>query len=433
MNTRTRVVICGGGAGGLALAIRLSRRRDIDVALIEREQAHLWKPLLHELASGSLDPATHEISYLALARSHGFTFHQGSLEGLNRAEKTVRIAAVQDEAGIIIIPARQIAYDVLVIAIGGIANDFGVPGFEHALKLDTAEQAEALRTRIVRACMSANYAPAPRKVDRLRLVIVGGGATGVELAAEIKASSRILISYGLDRLDPESFIDITIVNADARLLQQLPESLSERVSASLRDLDIHIRNGEVVVGIEKDRLSIRGGAVIEADVIVWAAGVRAADLLTRLDGLEVNRTRQLVVTERLRVTRDENIFALGDCAACPWLDHGGLVPARAQASRQQAVYLARSIPALLAGRTIEPFRYRDLGSLVSLGSQESAIGTLMGFISGKDYRIQGLLARLFYKWLYRQHRATLLGWRVVLLETLGGWIGGLTKPEIKLH
>jgi NADH dehydrogenase len=423
-----RVVIAGGGAGGLELATRLTRRPVLDVVLIDREEAHLWKPLLHELASGSLDAGAHEVSYLALARRHGFTFHHGPLIGLAPSERRAIVGPVTDRDGATIIPERRIGYDILVIAIGGTSNDFGVPGVhEHALALDSAADAEEIRSRLVKACMAANYAEDERR-DRLDIVIIGGGATGVELAGELRATTKSLISYGLDRLAPEAFIAITVLNADPRLLVQLPEPLAEAVTQSLRDLRVNVRNSTAVVEVMRDGVRTKAGEILGSDITVWAAGVKAPEVLRGLQGLETNREGQLMVTPQLRVGGADRIFAIGDCAACPWLGHGGLVPARAQASHQQAAHLARNIPRLLAGRPLERFRYRDLGSLVSLGPEGSAIGTLMSFVTGRSYRVEGLLARAFYKWLYKRHRAAMFGWWAVLLETVGGWIGGVTKP-----
>lgn len=430
---RQRVLICGGGAGGLEVAVRLARQDNWHVTLADRQATHLWKPLLHEVASGGIDAHAHEVSYLALARWHGFEFMQGALAGLDRANRRITLEAVRDERGEVVIPQREVAYDWLVIAIGGISNDFGIPGVERfALRLDTQQDAEAIRSQLVRACMAANYggqSPPPR----FEVAIVGGGATGVELAGELRAAARLIVSYGLDRLDPDRFLALTVVNADARLLLQLPESISEGVAQSLKGLGIAVRNGEMVVEVAADLLVLKGGERLRADLIVWAAGVKGPAVLRSLDGLETNRQGQLVVGADLRVSGEERVFAIGDCAACPWLDHGGTVPARAQASHQQAAHLARNLARAARGYPLAPFRYVDFGSLVSLGTHGGVIGTLMGVVTGRSYRLQGLLARWFYVWLYKQHRAKLFGWWAVLLEGLGNWVGGATRPQIKLH
>jgi NADH dehydrogenase len=426
------VVICGGGAGGIELATRLARRRGIELTLVDATDAHLWKPLLHELASGSIDAASHEVDYLALARWHGFMFSYGPLEGIDREKREVLIGQVCDGEEILI-PPRRLEYDLLVIAVGGVTSDFGVPGVrEHAYVLDSVGDASAIHRQLLRACLQSNYAADEGGSSELDVAIVGGGATGVELAAELRAAARILRYYGLTHLDPDRFIKLTVINADPRLLLQLPEALSEEVEKALTALDVQTLNGEFVTKVDADGLQTRSGRKIHADLIIWAAGVRGPAFLKNIGGLETNRLDQLVVTPTLQTTRDPRILAMGDCAACRWEGHGGLVPPRAQAASQQAHYLAKTIPKLLAGKPVPPFHYRDFGSLVSLGSM-GGIGSLMGFIRARSIAVEGFLARLFYEWLYKRHRASLFGWWAVTLETLGGWLGGVTRPRIKLH
>jgi NADH dehydrogenase len=432
-----RVVICGGGAGGLVLAIMLARRsrggRDLAVTLADPSPTHVWKPLLHEFASGSADPGAHETAYFALARWHGFTFAQGPLEGIDRDRQDVLIGPARDETGAELAPARRLPYDRLVIAVGGVTNDFGVMGVkDHAFALDSAADAERLHRRIVQACMRANYGVGDLPDQHLDICIVGGGATGVELAAELRATTRELIAYGLDRLDPGSFIRIGLINADPRLLLQLPERIAESVEKVLRELNIDVRNGQQVTEVAPDHVVMRSGEQRQADITIWAAGVKAPAFLAGLGGLATNRMDQIEVTPTLLAMDDPHIFAMGDCASAPWLDRNVRVPPRAQAAYQEARYLARAIPAALRGEALKPFRYNDLGSLVSLGG-ESAVGTLMGWARGAGIRIEGLLAQLIYRWLYKQHQAALFGWWAVFLESIGGWFRGATRPHVKLH
>jgi NADH dehydrogenase len=427
-----RVVICGGGAGGLVLAIMLARR-GLAVTLADPSPTHVWKPLLHEFASGSADPGAHETAYFALARWHGFTFAQGPLEGIDRDKQNVVIGPARDETGVELAPARRLPYDRLVIAVGGVTNDFGVTGVkEHAFALDSAADAERLHRRIVQACMRANYGLGDLSDQRLDICIVGGGATGVELAAELRATTRELIAYGLDRLDPERFIRISLVNADPRLLLQLPERIATSVEKVLRDLNVDVQNGQQVTEVLPDHVVMRSGERRQSDITIWAAGVKAPAFLAGLGGLAMNRMDQIEVTSMLLATGDTHIFACGDCASAPWLDRNARVPPRAQAAYQEARYLARAVPASLQGKELKPFRYNDLGSLVSLGG-ESAVGTLMGWARGAGIRIEGLLAQLIYRWLYKQHQAALFGWWAVFLDSIGGWFRGATRPHVKLH
>jgi NADH:ubiquinone reductase (H+-translocating) len=431
--TPVRVVICGGGAGGLPLAVMLqarAKKNGIAVTLADPSPTHVWKPLLHEFASGSMDKGAHEIAYLALAAWHGFTFSQGALEGIDRDKREVLIGAATDESGMEIAPPRRMPYDILVIAVGGVTNDFGIPGVkENAFFLDGPREAERLHREIVRACMRANYEDTGK--DGLDICIVGGGATGVELAAELRSTTRMLLAYGLDKLDPERFVRLTLLNADPRLLLQLPEHIATSIGEILGNLQVKVLNGTQVTAVEPGGIMTRSGERLHSDITVWAAGVRAPAFLGGL-GLETSRLGQLTVTPTLQATQDPSIFAFGDCAAAPWADTGKLVPPRAQAAYQQAVYLNAAIPRLIRGETLEPFRYNDLGSLVSLGDAE-AIGSLMGLARGAGIRIEGFLASLLYKWLYKRHQAVLFGWWAVTLDSIGRWIGSATRPRVKLH
>ncbi len=429
-----RIVVCGGGAGGLPLATMLqakAKRNSLAVTLVDPSATHVWKPLLHEFASGSMDRGAHEIAYLALAAWRGFTFSQGPLEGIDREKREVLIGAALDNSGMEIAPPRRLPYDMLVIAVGGVTNDFGIPGVkENAFFLDSAPQADRLHREIVRACMRANYEDTGK--DGLDIGIIGGGATGVELAAELRSTTRMLLAYGLTRLDPERFVRLTVVNADPRLLLQLPEHIAKAIDEILRKLGVKVLNATQVTAVEKGAIITRSGERIHSDISVWAAGVKAPAFLANIAGLEAGRLGQLVVTPTLQTTRDPQIFAFGDCAAAPWPEKGALVPPRAQAAFQEAAYLSRAIPRLIRGEEVSPFRYNDLGSLVSLGDAE-AIGTLMGLARGAGIRIEGLLARLIYKWLYKRHQAALFGWWAVVLDSFGRWIGSATRPRVKLH
>jgi NADH:ubiquinone reductase (H+-translocating) len=435
VTTPLRIVICGGGAGGLPLATMLQARAkqyNLAVTLVDPSATHVWKPLLHEFASGSMDKGAHEIAYLALAAWHGFTFSQGPLQGIDREKREVLIGPACEDGGVEIAPARHLPYDCLVVAVGGITNDFGIPGVqENAFFLDSSHQAEQLHREIVRACMRANYEDTGK--EGLDICIVGGGATGVELAAELRSTTRMLLAYGLTRLDPERFVRLTLLNADPRLLLQLPEHIANSVDTILQRLGVKVLNATQVTAVEKDAVVIGSGERLHSDVTVWAAGVKGPPFLADIGGLETGKLDRLILTPTLQTTRDPQIFALGDCAATPWLDkEGQFVPPRAQAAFQQAAYLSRAIPRLVQGETVKPFRYNDLGSLVSLGDAQ-AIGTLMGLARGAGIRIEGFLARLLYKWLYKRHQAALFGWWAVALDSFGRWIGSATRPRVKLH
>jgi NADH dehydrogenase len=432
-----QVVIVGGGAGGLELATRLGdrlgRKGRLAVTLVDRNRTHVWKPLLHEVAAGSMDIHAHQLDYLAQARWHHFSFCNGALDSLDRWGRQISVAPELDELGTEVIPRRVLYYDTLVLALGSVSNSFGVPGVaEHAFALDSAEQADHFHRNLVNACLRANHRASPDRTAHMRVVIVGGGATGVELAAELHNTTRVLAAYGLKHIDPERYVRLTLVNADARILAQLPERISLAITQALQRLGVEVLSGEQVVAVTAGEVRTMSGRTIPADLTVWAAGIKGQDLLRDIGGLETNRLNQLVVTPTLQTTRDPEIFALGDCAACPWEGHATPVPPRAQAAHQQASHLLGSIARRLRGEPLPQFRYRDFGSLVSLG-EYSTVGTLMGFISGKSLRVEGWFARLMYLSLYKLHLLALHGVLGVMLDAVARFLKRGTEPQVKLH
>ena len=432
-----RIVIVGGGAGGLELATRLGdrlgRKGHARVTLVDRARIHLWKPLLHEVAAGSMDLDHHALDYMAQARWHHFQFQLGSMAGLDRARRVVVIAPTLDEEGGELIPRREIPYDTLVLALGSHTNDFGTPGArEHAISLDTPEQAELFHRRLIDACIRAHSQNVPLRSEQLKVAIIGAGATGVELAAELHKTTRDLIAYGLDRIDPERDVRLTLIEAAPRILPALPERLAKAAEALLLALDVRVLGGERVIAVAADGVTTASGKTIPAELTVWAAGIKAPDLLGEIDGLETNGSNQIVVRQTLETTRDQNIFALGDCAQCPWPGHDRPVPPRAQAAHQQATHLVRNLARRIAGGPLAPYVYRDFGSLVSFG-EYSTVGSLMGKLLGGSIFVEGLFARFMYVSLYRMHLYALHGPAKVMLDTLARLITRRTEPRVKLH
>lgn len=350
------IVIVGGGAGGLELASRLGRAfgRRIGperVLLVDRSHFHIWKPTLHEVAAGTLNPQQEGLSYSILSRNNHFSFMLGELVAFDPEGKKLTLAALKDEHGEEIIPERTISFGNCVLAMGSGSNFFGTPGAaEHAFVLENARDAQHFQQRLLALFAKAAYSQG----KQLDVVIVGAGATGVE-------TSR----------------------------------------------------GE-----------------LPADVIVWAAGIKAAERNQRF-GLPVNRLNQFEVNDRLQTTV-EGVYAMGDCSACPWHD-GKFVPARAQAAHQQARYLARRFMALYAGKPFDDiFVYRDSGSLVSLGDNQG-VGNLMGSLAGKNFFIEGLIAKYMYMSLHLMHHKVILGWRKTALLALARIFQTRVSGRLKLH
>jgi NADH dehydrogenase len=432
-----RIVIVGGGAGGLELATRLGRRlgkrKRAWITLLDRGRTHIWKPLLHEVASGTMDSQAEAVAYMAQASWHHFRYRIGAMTGLDRAAKRITVAATVDETGREVTPPHALEYDTLIIAVGSVANYFDTPGAaEYAIALDTEEQASRFHRRMVNACLRANAQTEPLRPGQLHCVIVGAGATGVELAAELHRSMRELAAFGLDRIDFDKLIKLTIVEAGPRILPALPERLSQAASELLTGLGVAIRTKTPVAAITEHGVTLAGGEHLEAELVVWAAGIKAPDFLAGIDGLETDRSNRLVVRPTLQTSRDDDIFALGDCACCVLPGSRAPVPPRAQAAHQQASLLVKSMIARLAGRSLPNFVYRDFGSLVSLG-EYSTIGNLMGGLVGGSLRVEGLFARLMYRSLYKMHRLALEGYWRVAFETAANLISHRIEPRIKLH
>ncbi len=441
-----RIVIVGGGAGGLELATRLGRtlgRRGLaHVTLIEKARTHFWKPHLHEIAAGSMDLHSHATDYLAQSHWHGFRYRVGEMVGLDREQRLVHVGPVLDDDGADgtpITPAYSRGYDTLVLAVGSRTNDFGTPGVaEHSIALETPADAERFHRRLVNACLRAHMQREPLAPHQLHVALIGGGATGVELAAELHKATRTLVSYNLERIDAERDIRIHLIEAGPRLLPALPERVATAATALLQRLGVCVRTGARVSAVHAHGVELAGGEQLPAELVVWAAGVKAPEFLRDLAGLETNRIHQLVLRPTLQTTRDDDIFGLGDCAAAPWLgrEPGTTVPPRAQAAHQQATHLARQIERRIdprnSGRPLQPWRYRDFGSLVSLG-EYSTVGNLMGALIGGNLWVEGLFARTMYLSLYHMHQVALHGWWKAGLGWFSRQLTRRTEPRVKLH
>src|SRR3954464_14083866 len=227
-----QIVIVGGGAAGLQLATKLGeklgRRWKAAVTLVDRARTHIWKPLLHEVAAGSMNVGHHAVDYLAQAHRHHFRYRIGAMTGLDPAKQEIQLAASHDAEGNEVTPPRSFGYDTLVMAVGSSSNDFGTPGVkEHAISLDTPDEAVRFHQRLVNVLIRAHAQPGPVRSGQLHVTIIGAGATGTELAAELHRTARQIISYGLDRIDAEKDLKITLVEAAERILPAVPPRVAE--------------------------------------------------------------------------------------------------------------------------------------------------------------------------------------------------------------
>jgi NADH dehydrogenase len=431
---RSEIVVVGGGAGGLELACKLGRKLGPSkVMLVDSRLYHIWKPSLHEVAAGTLDIHQEGLSYQMLAHDNGFTFAYGPLLSLDAGQRSLRIGAVSTAAGEEVLPERGIDFTSLVIAVGSTSNYFGVPGAEqHTISLNATEDAERFRLRLLRLLAGAEQDMSEGKPAAVDIVIIGGGATGVELAAELREASGVYASYGFQHLVGLRDIRITLLEGAPRILAPLPERVAAAALTLLEQRAIQVVTDCRVTAIAADSVTDNAGRVYRANLCVWAAGIRAPELLSTL-GLATSRGGQLEVDAFLRVKGSEHIYAMGDCAAC--IDRNGKpVPPRAQSAHQQADFLLETFLRQATGKAPQQlgYAYTDYGSLVSMGSRTS-VGSLMGALRGFNWFVEGFFARMMYLSLHLLHHRAVLGTMRTGVLALARFLIRRTTPQVKLH
>jgi NADH dehydrogenase len=409
-------------------------RDNFDIILVEKNRTHVWKPLLHEVAAGSLDANLDETGYRSHGHRWGYRFFYGAMEGIDRDSRHVVIAPILDEDGREIMGRHRIRYDYLVLAVGSVSNDFGTAGVrQNCLFLDSRLQADRFRSKLLDHCLrvSRSMSEHPENDAHVRIAVVGGGATGVELAAELYNAAAALRHYGLEVFD-ESRLAVTLIEAGPRILPALPEDLANAAKGELEALGVRVLTGMAVVEATPEGMKTASGEFIPADLRLWAAGVKAPDFLKEIGGLETGRGNQLVVRPTLQTTRDDRIFAIGDCALFVPQEGARPIPPRAQAAHQMATAAFNNIRRLIAGRPLKPFVYHDHGSLVSL-SRYSTVGSLMGNLVGGRMAIEGRLARFVYASLYRMHLFAIHGVVKGAAMVAYSWVNKIIRPRLKLH
>ncbi len=431
---RGEIVIVGGGAGGLELACKLGRKLGSGkVMLVDSRLTHIWKPSLHEVAAGTLDLHQEGLSYQMLAHDNGFAFVYGALTAVDAPARKLTVSAVLGEAGNTILPERSISFASLVIAVGSTSNYFGVAGAkEHTISLNAPEDAERFRLRLLTQLAQAETLRANGQAGEVDIVIIGGGATGVELAAELREASGVYATYGFQHLQPERDVRITLLEGAPRILAPLTERVSAEARTLLEKRGVKVVTACRVTSIEADKVTDTNGVVYPASLCVWAAGIRAPEFLGQL-GLPTNKGGQLEVDGHLRVKGFDYIYAFGDCAASIDTD-GKQVPPRAQAAHQQADYLRNHFVRMAKGKPplTKPYDYVDYGSLVSFGHRNT-VGSLMGSLKGMNFFIDGLFARMMYVSLHLMHHAAVLGAVKTAVLALARFLIRRSSPLVKLH
>lgn len=438
--TPHRIVIVGGGAAGIELATRLGngvgKEGIADVVLVDRNPAHFWKPLLHEVASGRIDASSHQIEYAAHAKWNHYRFERGGLQSIDRARREIIVDETHDTDGNTLLHRRLISYDTLVLALGSVTNFFSVPGAEdYALTLETVDQAESFRRRLLSSLLRAGHAqqsPVQSGKAPVCVTVIGAGATGVELSASLRSLAEMLRDYHLPSLDPRADIRIRLLEGANRVLPALPQQISSRAHDVLTSLGVEVLTDTRVHSVRADAVVVGNDRALSSDLTIWAAGIEGPPLLKTLGDLSLNRLGQVIVNRMLQVDPSCGIYAMGDCAACHAREDDTLVPPRAQAAWQQAVYLNDAITSRLKQRPVPLFSYRDQGTFISFG-HAGAAGALMSELLRRPLIIDGWFAASCYKHLYRRHIMGLTGIRRAVMYSASQWLRERVRPTVKLH
>ncbi|MCD8476205.1 MAG: NAD(P)/FAD-dependent oxidoreductase [Shewanella fodinae] len=425
-----RIVIVGGGAGGLALASKLGRKLGragkAEVCLVDKSPVHIWKPKLHEVAVGVIDQSIEGLLYRDHGLKNGYRFLRGEITGCDPHNKQITLSKVVNDDGDALLDERHVDYDCLVLAIGSVSNSFHTPGAEeHCIFLDNLESANLFHQKLL-----DNLLLLDETSEKLSIGIVGAGATGVELAAELYHVLESVKDFGYLNID-KSHLEIHLIEAAQKILPALPDKVSAGAQSVLDHIGVRLHIGVQVKEVTKEGFVTQDGGIIPAGLKVWAAGVKGPDLLQYFTELPINKRNQIEVDACMRVKGQEYIYALGDCSAMV-MDNGKTVPPRAQAAAQMADTLYKNLLNRLESKAELPFRYRDYGSLVSL-SRFSAVGNLMGNLRSRSLFIEGYLARVMYMSLYQRHLASLYGWFSALVYRFAQRLLKWQRPKLKLH
>lgn len=396
MQRRPRVVIVGAGFAGLEAAKAL-RRVDVDVHVIDRRNFHLFQPLLYQVATAGLNPAdiAQPIRSIFRGQKNVGSVLLASVEAID----TQTSAVVLDDG-------RRVDFDYLILATGARHSYFGNDHWrEHAPGLKSVEDALAIRQRILSAFERAERDP-ENATSELTFVVVGGGPTGVELAGAVVEIAVHALADEFDRIDPAA-ARVVLVEGMDRVLNGYPDRLSERAREQLEELGIEVRLGSMATTIDADGVTLDSGERIDARTVLWAAGVQASPLGRAL-GAPCDKTGRVVVEDDLSVPHARQVFVAGDLAAAK--SEGEPVPGLAPAAMQAGRHVAAQIEADLAGRPRIPFRYRDRGTLATIGRVRAVADLGRLRFSGAPAWLAWLLIHVFFLIGFRNRVSVLLQW-----------------------
>ena len=427
-----RIVIVGGGAGGLGLATqlghKLGKKGKAEIILIDKNRTHIWKPLLHEVATGSLDADLDGVVYSAHAVKHGYQFQLGELNNIDLKQKCITLAPIVNANGESLLPSRQLSYDKLVLAVGSVSNDFGTPGVqEYCYFLDSHQQANRFHDALLDSFTRVHQSD---ELGALKIAIVGGGATGVELSAELYHVTELLKVYGLSKMTADK-LSISLIEAGPRILPALPERIAASATRELTKLGVEVRQNTRISEATAKGFLTSESELIDAHLMLWAAGVKAPEFIRQIDGLELNRANQILVKPTLQSLTNDSLYVIGDCCACKQADDS-FVPPRAQSAHQMAQCVETNILNEIKGKSLIEYEYIDHGSLVNL-SRFSTVGSLMGNLTKNSMFVEGKIARFMYISLYRMHQKAIHG----VAKTFALWVAEkvmrVVRPRMKLH
>jgi NADH:ubiquinone reductase (H+-translocating) len=411
-----RVVIVGGGFGGLQAAHAL-RRAGVDITLIDRRNFHLFQPLTYQVATGALSPG--EVAYPLRAVFKRNRNVRVLLAEVARFDLDRRQVVLRSVGGL---PTPEpVPYDTLIVAGGSRYSYFGHDEWSaHAAEVKSLESALTVRGRILGAFEAAEIErDLERRGEYLTFVVVGAGPTGVEMAGQIAELARDTLRSDFRAADPGSG-HILLVEAADRVLTGFPPSLSAKAERSLRRLGVTPVLGSTVVDVDETGVTIEqaDGATqrIPARTVVWAAGVTAsglASMLADLTGAEQDRAGRVTVEPDLTLPGHPEVFALGDMVRVRGRDGSAITfPGVAPVAMQQGRYAARAVRARLEGRPAPPFRYRDKGNLATIG-RAAAVADIKGVkISGFLAWVTWLVVHLFYLIGFQNRLVVIIRWSI---------------------
>lgn len=395
--SKKRVVIAGMGFGGLRAAKALAGS-GVELIMIDRNNYHLFQPLLYQVATAGLEEEAIAYPLRGLTRRwRNASFLLAEIDGIDLAGKCV------------LTDAGTVSYDYLIIAAGSRTNYFGMESVaSHAFDLKRLDQAEDLRNHILLMFEHASCESDPRRRSALlTFVIVGGGPTGVEFAGAL----RELIVYVLSQDHPTISVAetrIVLVEAADSLLTAMPVDLRQYACKKLRSMGVEVLLESRVVGATAESVELYGGTVIASHTLFWSAGVAAAELAGYLQGVERGGGGRIVVQPDLSITGHAEVFVVGDMACC--YEGGAPLPMMAPVASQQGSYAARTILAREQGRSLPPFHYVDKGSMATIG-KSSAVAATAGFnFRGYFAWLAWLLLHLYYLIGFRNRLVVMMNW-----------------------